>query len=159
MKKIFLLSLTIFCYVAAAAQEDKQEKVIPETQIGIADVSGIAPGTAREVPPSPDQIYTYVEQAPSFPGGTDKLHDFIQKHKQYPKDALAKGIEGKVYLSFTVKKDGSIDNIEVKRGLSASHDAEAIRLIKIMPKWIPARQNGREVNCMFTLPVSFYFLK
>ncbi|OJV55540.1 MAG: hypothetical protein BGO31_19470 [Bacteroidetes bacterium 43-16] len=159
MKKTFLLSLTLFCYGAAAAQEDKQEKVIPVTQTGIADVSAIAPGTAKEVAAPPDQIYTYVEQLPSFPGGTEKLHAFIEKHKRYPKDAVAKGIEGKVYLAFTVKKDGRIENIEVKRGLSASLDAEAVRLIKAMPPWIPARQNGKEVNCMFTIPVSFYFLK
>lgn len=83
------------------------------------------------------------------------LMDFLAKHTKYPEEAKAKGIEGRVIVTFIVERDGSITNIEVAKSVDTSLDAEAIRVIKSMPKWKPGRENNTKVRCKYTLPVTF----
>lgn len=101
------------------------------------------------------EIYTVVEQSAEFPGGEAALKIFIEKNLNYPSDARSKGIQGIVYLSFVVEKDGSITNIKVLRGIGGGCDEEAIRMLKAMPKWIPAKQNQKIVRSHFTIPIRF----
>ncbi len=163
MKKISILLLFVGSGVAGFAQEGKHKKTTPETQVApvYLDVNAIdvaiSPPEAQVVP-AKDEVFIHVEEMPSFPGGIDKMHAFIQKHKKYPQGGPDADKEGKVFVAFIVKSDGRIEDIKVKRSLSPSHDAAAIRIIKMMPKWIPAKQNGRAVNCWYTLPIDFYFL-
>lgn len=101
------------------------------------------------------EALTFVEVMPVFPGGQDAMLKFIATHTIYPSEAIEKNIQGKVYVRFIVKSDGSVRNIAVIRGVHASLDAEAVRVVQSMPNWIPAQQNGKPVNVQFTLPINF----
>jgi len=92
---------------------------------------------------------------PGFPGGPTAFFSFLQQNVIYPPKAVKKNIEGKVYLSFVVEKDGSLTHIEVLRGVSTAIDAEAIRVIRHSPKWIPALQDGLPVRKSFDLAINF----
>ena len=97
-----------------------------------------------------------VEESPEFPGGMKELLKYMKENVQYPEEAIEKGIEGRVICQFTVKTDGSIDNIVVLKSIHKSLDEEAIRLIKNMPKWKPGKNYKGEVqDCKYTIPFSF----
>jgi periplasmic protein TonB len=100
-----------------------------------------------------------VEQMPQFPGGEEELMRFITENLKYPAVAAEVGIEGRVTIRFVVNKNGEVSNVEIIRGLDPSCDKEATRVVKLMPKWIPGRQNGRNVPVYFTLPVVFKLQK
>lgn len=91
----------------------------------------------------------------SFPGGDDKLHEWLNRTVRYPAEAVKKGAQGNVITRFKVQKDGSITDISVARGRDPSLDAEAIRVIKLLPKFNPATKNGEPVAVWYTLPISF----
>jgi len=100
-------------------------------------------------------VFTVVERMPRFPGGDEALINYMQEKIEYPSDALKRGYEGRVLVSFVIEKDGSISSAEVLRGIVASLDEEALRIIRGMPKWEPGRQNDKEVSVKYTLPVRF----
>ncbi len=102
-----------------------------------------------------DNTFTRVDQMPEYPGGLDKLYDHINAEMHYPQDAVDSGKEGRVVVKFTVLEDGSIDHIKIVRSLWPSMDAEAIRIVKSFPKWIPGKNKGKPVAVFFTLPFSF----
>ncbi|MCB0400925.1 MAG: energy transducer TonB [Flavobacteriales bacterium] len=92
---------------------------------------------------------------PEFPGGQAAMQKFIVKHIEYPQIAIENGVSGRVFVQFVVSKDGSISDVQVVRGISPELDAEAVRVIKLMPKWTPGTQGGNPVNIRFTLPINF----
>ncbi|MEM6632094.1 MAG: TonB family protein [Bacteroidota bacterium] len=96
-----------------------------------------------------------VEVLPSFPGGLSALNRFIQSEQQYPQVARENGIHGKVYLQFTVSESGKRENIKILRGIGYGCDEEALRLVSIMPDWVPGRHLGRVVPVLYTLPITF----
>ncbi len=104
------------------------------------------------------EIYTTVEKQPQFPGGTDALMKYLNKSIQYPADAIEKGIQGSVYITFVVEADGSLSNTKVLRGIGGGCDEEAIRVIKNMPKWEPGMQKGKPVRVQFNIPIRFTLL-
>jgi TonB family protein len=106
-------------------------------------------------PSDPNKVYDVVSQMPSYHGGMTALMDFLAKHTKYPEEAKAKGIKGRVIVTFIVERDGSITDIEVVKSVEKSLDEEAIRVIKSMPKWKPGRENNTKVRCKYTLPVTF----
>jgi protein TonB len=91
----------------------------------------------------------------AFPGGTTALMKFVSTNLAYPKGAAKKDIDGRVVVRFSVEKDGSLSNIEITRGASPELDAEAIRIVKSMPKWKPAAVYGELRVEKYTLPVLF----
>ncbi len=100
--------------------------------------------------------YVYEGEMPEFPGRIAACMKFIKKNMQYPEEAIKEGIEGQVICQFTVKTDGSIDNIIVVSSAHKLLDQEAIRIIKNMPKWIPGKnENGEIEDSKFTLPITF----
>jgi protein TonB len=99
--------------------------------------------------------YAVVEQMPEFPGGEPALRKYLFATVKYPRIATENGIQGKVYVSFVVDRNGSISNVKVTRGVDASLDQEAVRVVKMMPKWIPGKQNGEAVRVSFTVPINF----
>ena len=108
--------------------------------------------------PEEPEIFTIVEDMPEFPGGQKELFKFISKNIKYPPMARENGIEGTVYIGFVVMEDGSIEQVQVKRGLAgggAGCDAEAIRVVNKMPKWNAGKQRGKPVRVAFTLPIRF----
>ena len=96
-----------------------------------------------------------VVDMPVFMGGYEGLLNFLGQNLKYPQDAFKQGIEGRVVVRFTVSKEGSIKDINVIRSLSPSCDAEAVRVVSIMPKWVPGMQKGKPVDVIYTLPFSF----
>ena len=102
-----------------------------------------------------EKIYTVVEQQPEFPGGYTAMMDFIRENMRYPADARQQGIEGTVYVSFIVQSDGTVTDEKIIRGIGASADAEAKRVLEISPNWIPGKQSGEPVSVRFVLPIKF----
>ena len=102
-----------------------------------------------------EEIFRFVKNKPSFPGGETALNRFLASNIEYPTMARESDIQGKVFLTFVVEKDGSITDVKLLRGIGGGCDDEAIRVVKIMPKWSPGKQNGRTVRVQFTLPVKF----
>jgi protein TonB len=110
---------------------------------------------AEPTDPDAGKIFTFVEENAEFPGGEDARVAFMQKNLKYPPLARENGIEGTVYLSFVVGKDGNIREVAVRRGIGFGCDEEAVRVVKMMPAFKPAKQNGRPVDVYFNMPIRF----
>jgi protein TonB len=102
-----------------------------------------------------NELFTVVEQNPEFDGGYTAMMEYLQKNMVYPANARRMQIEGTVYVSFIVNKNGSISDVKVMRGIMTECDKEAVRVVEKMPPWKPGKQNGRNVNVRFTLPLKF----
>ncbi|MCQ2350962.1 MAG: energy transducer TonB [Paludibacteraceae bacterium] len=100
-------------------------------------------------------IHVVVEKMPEFPGGADAMNRWLAKNIKYPLLAQENNIQGRVICQFVVNTDGKIVNVEVVRGVEASLDAEAVRVIKSMPAWKPGKQGGKNVRVKYTLPIRF----
>lgn len=104
-----------------------------------------------------DKVFTVVEEQPEFPGGYDNMMTFIRENLEYPSIARQQGIEGTVFVSFIVERDGAVTDVKVIRGISPECDQEVIRMMKLNPKWVPGKQSGEPVRVRFVLPVKFAF--
>lgn len=102
-----------------------------------------------------EQPFTFADEMPTYPGGTDGLMRFISGNVVYPKAAKKAGTQGKVMLSFIVEKDGSLSNIKVEKGIGNGCDEEAVRVTKLMGKWNPGKQKGKPVRVKMVLPYQF----
>lgn len=100
-----------------------------------------------------DEIFRTVDTMPHFPGGEKALTEFIQKNLRYPETDT--DVQGRVVIRFVVEKDGEISNIEILRSLASEFDKEAVRIIQLMPKWVPGKQNGKPARVYYTLPIRF----
>ncbi|NOY97536.1 MAG: energy transducer TonB, partial [Chlorobi bacterium] len=101
------------------------------------------------------QVFFIVEDMPEFPGGDLALRKFIANTIQYPVIAQENGIEGKVYVTFVVDKDGSVSNAKILRGVDPSIDKEALRVVSNLPRWKPGKQRGKPVRVSYTVPINF----
>jgi TonB family protein len=129
--------------------KDLESEVIDEEIIIMPDYDVAAEEADSE------QVFLVVESMPDYPGGEEKLYKFLEENIKYPQLAKESGIQGRVFVTFAVEKDGSITNIRVLRGIGGGCDEEAIRVVKAMPKWIPGRQRGKPVKVQYNLPVKF----
>ena len=102
-----------------------------------------------------EEIFTFVEQNPTFPGGLEKMYQFLGTNIKYPEAAVKTNVQGNVITQFVVTKEGKITHINVVKSLSPETDAEAKRVIALMPTWKPGKQNGHSVNVQYTLPIRF----
>lgn len=100
------------------------------------------------------KYYDY-EIMPKFAGGESSLNKFIIDHVKYPRRSLKKGISGRVLVYFVINKDGSISNVKIEKSLNKEYDKEAIRLIKLMPNWIPGKADGNLIRVAYVLPINF----
>ena len=113
-------------------------------------------GEVSAVDSDAELVYQIVEQQPEYPGGMGKLMRYLMQNIKYPAESRQRNSQGKVFVGFVVKKDGSIGDIEVvKTSGDDLLDAEAMRVVKAMPAWVPGKQGGENVNVRFTLPVIF----
>lgn len=99
--------------------------------------------------------YDYVDLKPEFPGGGQSLLNYINKNRQYPKEAYDEGIQGRVTCSFIVNTDGKLSHIHVLRGVEPSLNSEAVRIISEMPEWIPGEINGHPVPVRVVCAIPF----
>ena len=113
------------------------------------------PVEVEEEEVSEQEVFTIVEEMPSYPGGDVKLYEYLGKNIKYPQIARESGIQGRVFVNFVVEPDGSVSNVKVMRGIGGGCDEEAMRVIKSMPKWKPGKQRGKAVRVTYTIPVVF----
>lgn len=106
----------------------------------------------------PDPI-DYPDEMPGFIGGDKALYEYLSNNIKYPKIEIKRGVEGRVYVEFVVGKNGEISDIKILRGVSEAIDAEAIRVIKSMPNWLPGKQKGRAVKVRYKMPISFKLIQ
>ena len=100
-------------------------------------------------------VYDCVEQMPSFPGGTQKLKEFIEENLRYPKELEESCVQGRVIVRFIVERNGKLSNVKVVKSVYPVLDKEALRIVKLMPRWIPGRQNGITVRVKCYIPIIF----
>ena len=127
-----------------AVEKKAPEKKPVETQ----------PVVAKETS-DPSRVFDVVEEMPKFPGGDEGMMQFLNSEVKYPKEALEKGTQGRVVVTFIVNTDGSVSDPKVVKSVNPALDAEAIRVVNAMPKWTPGKQNGHTVRVKFTIPVTF----
>lgn len=111
--------------------------------------------------PSSDEedhkIYDFVsiDKQPEYPGGLTKFYDYMSKNIKYPSEAQDKNVQGKVFLSFIVEKDGELTDVQITRGLGSGTDEEAVRVMKNSPKWNPGIASGHPVRVKYNINVNF----
>ena len=105
-----------------------------------------------------DEVFTLVEEFPSYRGGDQAFIKFVQQNMSYPEKARRMGLEGRVFVQFVVEKDGSLTNIKVLKGINGGCDQEAIRVMEISPKWLSGKQRGRAVRVRMVVPITFKFI-
>ena len=99
-----------------------------------------------------------VETQPQFPGGEDSLYSFIYSNLRYPQEAIDNGIEGRVYITFAIEKDGSITGIKLLRDIGYGCGEEAMRIVRMMPKWTPGKDHlGNIIRIQYNMPIRFEF--
>jgi len=101
------------------------------------------------------RTYINIDQMPIFPGGEQKLLDYIYKNLKYPESAIKNNIQGKVIVRFLVTKTGRVDSVDVVRPLYPVCDREAVRVIRTFPKFIPGKQEGKIISVWYTIPIVF----
>lgn len=99
--------------------------------------------------------FVFLENKPEFPGGDRALLSYLSKSVNYPVIAQENGIQGKVYLSFVIGKDGRVRDVKVLRGVDSSLDREAIRVVSGMPDWKPGKQGAKAVSVSYQVPINF----
>ena len=129
------IALTLSCYVCAQS-------------------SGGAPTMSDLENEEPIHV-VMVEQKPSFPGGDADMYKWLGANINYPAEAAKEGISGRVTVRYVIEKDGSITDVKVVRGKHPALDAEAVRVVKAMPNWIPGKVNGENVRVTYVMPVTF----
>lgn len=112
-------------------------------------------------PYEPDEVHSFVslENPPKFPGGIEDFYKFLGDNIKYPEEAAKQDIQGNVFVSFIVERDGSLNDIKIDRGLGYGTDEEAVRVLKLSPKWEPGTQNGKIVRVKYNLPIKFSLSK
>lgn len=106
-----------------------------------------------------EEVLNVCDELPSFPGGNQKLFQYLGENIQYPVEAQKNKIEGRVFLEFFILKDGSVSEVKVIRSANELLDKEAIRVVESMPKWTPGKNKGEPVNVRYVLPVIFKLQK
>ncbi len=117
--------------------------------------STIGPEVEKNVIDITDEVKILVDFDAEFPGGHDALTKFISENIRYPQDEYKMGMEGTVYLTFVVEKNGEVSNVNILRSLNVNFDNEAIKMVKSMPKWKPASDHGKLARQKFTMPIKF----
>ncbi|MDH6356485.1 energy transducer TonB [Parabacteroides sp. PF5-9] len=151
---IGLKSVACICFVSlfvfSACSNKENSAATSESSLPPAEDKTLIVTAAKD-----DTVFTVCEVMPQFPGGDQELLKFISRNIKYPKSAQENGIQGRVVASMIIEKDGTVSNIEIVRGVEASLDQEAKRVIEIMPKWTPGTQRGNIVRVKYTVPIMF----
>ena len=138
---LFVVSaLILLVIVIAPARANAQDKKGNTTQ-------------TRKDTATDDKIYEVCEQMPIFEGGDAALLKYLRENLKYPDNTKDRGVQGRLVIGFIVEKDGSLTDVKVLRPVDIDLDAEVLRLVKGMPKWIPGRHNGQRVRVRYLLPI------
>ncbi len=122
----------------------------------VAECCLITANAQKTVVSQTDQkVFDTVEQMPEYPGGMQAMIEFLQTNMKYPEDAAKQKVEGRVMVQFVVETDGSVSDVHVAKQVFPSLDAEAIRVVQAMPKWMPGKEKGKVVRVKYNLPIVF----
>ena len=147
---------TNFGTVNQEGQDDADKFQAVKEQVVVKPEPVVVEEKPKEIEkPKPDEIFQAVEQPAEFPGGQSALMKWLSNNIRYPDAAQQNGVQGRVVVKFVVEKDGSISQASVVKGVDKDLDAEALRVVKRMPKWQAGKNNGQAVRSYFTLPVTF----
>lgn len=113
------------------------------------------PFDGRNVSATDTKVHSYAEVMPQFPGGQDALVRFLSANIKYPADARENNVQGTVYMSFVIDKNGKVTSMQLKRGIGYGCDEEAMRVLSKMPDWEPGKMDQHPVNVQFAIPISF----
>jgi TonB family protein len=127
------------------------------TSEGVADPIAVESNT-RQIPAddNADQVYTLVEEMPEYPGGAAAMMDYIKRNTNFPEEAKAAGIQGKVVANFVIDEEGKIIEVNIVRSLGYGCDEESLRLINSMPNWTAGKQKDKPVKVRMVVPINFY---
>jgi periplasmic protein TonB len=135
--------------------EIDEEFMIDTEATVFTEVQEFRPIIVQEEEVVEDVIFTVVEDQPGFPGGDEARMRFLQENLRYPTMAREAGIQGTVFVTFVVERDGSVTDVRVLRGIGGGLDEEAVRVVRMMPRWNPGRQRGQAVRVQFNMPIRF----
>ena len=151
--------LAVACNNAGNTQEASNDEAADAqiTEVVTATQGNDESTTVAPIPEagSEEQVYDVVEQMPEFPGGIPKLMEYLKESLKYPAEAKEAGTQGRVVCQFVVTKEGDVTDVKVIREVDPLLDAEAVRVLKAMPKWKPGMVKGEAVNVRYTVPVMF----
>lgn len=168
LRRILVLPLAAFIFCSLAFVADKRPSAIPALAAIAVPTANPAPVPASTAPAVTDtapvkkskttkeEVYTFVEQPPQFPGGEEALAKYLSKNIRYPKAAQEKNISGVVYVQYVVDQDGYVTDVHtIGKNLGFGLNEEAVRVVKAMPQWAPGMQNKRRVSVQYNLPIRF----
>lgn len=147
--RLSMLLLVLTCSMGVTAQTSK---TAPNNGLPVSLPSTNKGDTITEKEFT-DKVYDVVDEHPHFPGGNGALLDWLSKNIHYTSGCAS--IQGRVVVSFFVEPDGSLSDIELVRKVAPELDEEVLRVVKAMPKWIPASQNNKPIRAKFTMPITF----
>jgi TonB family protein len=138
---LFVVTTVTFFFACENSSDEIEEidSVLKSTDSGLND----------------ELTYFIVDSMPKYPGGDLELRKYIAANIKYPQEAQVLGIQGRVYVQFVVSSEGTVEDVEVARGVNEYLDAEAIRVVSEMPDWTPGYQSGDAVNVNYTIPINF----
>lgn len=134
------------------------ETISAQTVVGNSDDGADASDLVvqKVAEPVKEEIFESVQQMPSFPGGDAELYRFLGERMKYPEMAKQAGLQGKLFVEFVVNRQGEISEVKIIKGsIGGGCEEEAVRLIKLMPKWTPGKQNGASVSVRYRMPMVF----
>jgi TonB family protein len=147
----------LFLYQGLPAILMDENDLSASRQVGIVEIFGDPPLHYDFSKDPASKIYPSVEKEPAFPGGIDSFYRFVQKNLRYPQTANKVG--GKVFVGFVVERDGSFTDVRALRSPGREFSAEAVRMVRLSPKWNPGYNNGKKVRCSYTVPIIFLKVK
>jgi TonB family protein len=136
---------------------DNAKSIDSQTEIASPQTSNPSPVSLFTQVNTTDgnEIFVMVEKMPSFPGGDAGLMEFINSNIQYPEVARVNGIQGSVFVMFYITSNGKVENVKILKGADPALDAEALRVVSMLPDWTPGSQDGKNVNVWIQLPITF----
>jgi len=157
-----IVILSANTYVSERPEGDNNEQItqnpiIPATPNKATDRPMTADTPATSQAHKDKKVFGVVEKLPSYVGGETARIKFFTDNIKYPDEAVKNGVSGTVFITFIVRSDGAITDIKILRGIGSGCDEEAIRVVKMMPKWIPGEHRGTKVDVQFNLPIKFKF--
>lgn len=142
-KLVVILLLILLQFMPTIAQNTESTK------------SKTTKNTYQSTKQTDEQIFTYVEVMPKFPGGNDAFLSYVKHNIRYPEAARDAKIQGKIFVSFVVTSTGHITDVKIMKGVNPELDEEAIRVIEGMPRWIPGKQHGKNCAVKVAIPIVF----
>lgn len=149
----------VFDVVEVPDEEEIEEEIDIELDVEVTEITSVAdvvfdPGE-EVMEEEVEEVFLIVEDAPEFPGGIEAFYAHMAANIRYPAAALRLNVQGRVYVQFTVEKDGSLTDIHVVKGIGAGCDEEAVRVMKTVPNFIPGKQRGVPVRVKRVMPIYF----